>query len=331
MKVLITGGAGFIGRRLASAVAKADKIHGHADGAARPDQIILFDNVAVGLPAGPGLDDPRLKAVTGDIADADLVASLVDRETGAIFHLSGIVSAGAEADFEAGYRVNLGGMQNLLAACRRAGHVPRLIFASSIAVYGGEAEIDDRTPLTPQTSYGTQKAICEFLINDATRKGHIDGRAVRLSAVVARPGKPNLAASTFASTIIREPLMGRIAACPVGADSRMPLISPGRVIAALLRLSALDANVLGANRAVLLGGLAPTVGEMVAALARIAGENVAARVHMQPDPMIQRIVDGWPQNLVAERAAFLGLGHDKTMEDVIQAFIDEELGGAFVA
>lgn len=328
MKVLITGAAGFLGRRLTAALARARTLPG-PDGEPQPiDRLILFDREF----AEPGsVNREPAERVTGDIADPATVEALIDTDIGTIFHLSGVVSSGAEADFDLGYRVNLGGMQNILAACRAAGRAPRLVFASSIAVYGGEVEIDDRTPLTPLTSYGTQKAMCELLIADATRKGFIDGRAVRLSAVVARPGKPNRAASTFASTIIREPLMGRPAVCPVTREVRLPLVSPGRAIDAFLALQALPGATLGHRRSVLLGAVAPTIGEMVEALARVAGDTVAGRIRWEPDPAIQEIVDGWPQRVTAARADALGLAHDRSMDEVIQAFIDEELGGTFVA
>lgn len=328
MKVLITGGGGFLGRRLAAALAASGKITG-ADGRLQPiDQLILFDKkfpfelAELGVP---------VCQITGDIADPGAVASLIDREVGAIFHFSGVVSAGAEADFDLGYRVNLGGMQNVLAACRAVGHRPCLVFASSIAVYGGEENVNDSTPLTPQTSYGVQKAMCELLINDATRKGFVDGRALRLSAVVARSGAPNRAASGFASTIVREPLTGNIAYCPVGPETVMPLISPTRVSQAFIATQALPGDQLGPERTILLGALSPSVGEIVAALAAVAGRAVADRVVFKPDPLIQKIVDGWPRHILADRARRLALVHDNAINEVIEAFIDEELGGEIVA
>ena len=327
MTILVTGGGGFVGGRLIRRLASESDLWGSGSGFQNNAKITAFDQVPIELPVLP----TDIDKVVGDISDEKFVQDLIDDQVHTIYHLSGVVSAGAEENFDLGYRVNLGGLQNILAACRKAGNKPRLVFASSIAVYGGVADIKDDTPLTPLTSYGTQKAICELLINDATRKGFVDGRSIRLSAVVARPGVPNKAASGFTSTIIREPLMGRRAVCPVSPETRMPLVSPGRVCDALLTLSQIDGADLGANRTVLMGALAPTAGETVAALGRVAGATVAARVDWQIDPEIERFVSGWPQTIVAKKASDLGLSHDRSVEEVIQAFIDEELGGHFVA
>jgi len=328
MKVVVTGGAGMLGRKLGLELLEQGSLTA-ADGAASEiERVVLFD--AVPQPA-PLPDDPRLESVTGDIGDAGQVAALIDGSVDSVFHFAAVVSAGAEADFDLGYRVNLDGTRHVLEACRAGGHRPRLVFTSSIAVYGGEDVIDDRTPLTPQTSYGAQKAAGELLLNDYTRKGYLDGRALRLPTIVVRPGKPNLAASTFASSIIRDPLSGQTAICPVKAESHMPILSPRRIVAAFLHAHEMDGDALGHNRAVLLGGISPSVGEMVDALGRVAGGTVAARVDWQPDAMIQRIVDGWPQGIEAARAATLGFDHDATMDEVIQAFIDDELGGRIAA
>src|SRR6185295_9927717 len=214
----------------------------------------------------------RIAVVTGDIADRATVASLIVSGTDAVFHLAAIVSGQAEADTDLGYRVNLDGTRAVLDACRALGSTPRLVFASSLAVYGGKlpAAVGDDTALTPQTSYGTQKAIGELLVNDYSRKGFIDGRALRLPTVVVRPGRPNRAASTFASSIVREPLTGRDAVCPVTPDTVMALASPRRIVAGLVHALDLAGEALGANRSLQLPGFSVSVGEMAEAV-RCAG------------------------------------------------------------
>src|SRR5690348_11984060 len=226
MRIVITGGCGFLGRRVAL------KLLAEGSPLGPVDELVLFDNAPSALPLPK---DKRLTLVTGDIADRTAVASVIARGTDAVFHLAAIVSG--QADTDLGYRVNLDGTRAVLDACRALGTVPRLVFASSLAVYGGRLppEIGDDTALTPQTSYGTQKAIGELLVNDYSRKGFVDGRALRLPTVVVRPGRPNRAVSTFASSIIREPLSGREAVCPVAPDTVMALASPRRVVDALLR------------------------------------------------------------------------------------------------
>src|SRR5690348_540891 len=224
MRVVITGGCGFLGRRVALQLLERGDV----------DELVLFDNAPSALPLP---EDRRLSVLTGDIADSETVRRVICAGTHSVFHLAAVVSGQAEADTDLGYRVNLDGTRAVLDACRALGSSPRLVFASSLAVYGGvlPPEVGDETPLTPQTSYGTQKAIGEVLVNDYSRKGFVDGRAVRLPTVVVRPGRPNRAVSTFASSIIREPLSGREAVCPVAPDTVMALASPRRVVDALLR------------------------------------------------------------------------------------------------
>jgi nucleoside-diphosphate-sugar epimerase len=238
-----------------------------------------------------------------------------------------VVSGEAEADTDLGYRVNLDGARAVLEACRALGSCPRVIFASSLAVYGGALPpaVGDDMPLTPQTSYGTQKAIGELLVNDYSRKGFVDGRALRLPTVVVRPGRPNRAASTFASSIIREPLSGREAICPVAPATVMALASPRSVVDALLRAHDLPAAAFATNRSLQLPGFSVTVGEMAAAVRRAGGERAYARIRWQPDPPIQRIVSGWPQALAAQRAAALGFTADNGIDEVVQAFLEEDL------
>ena len=322
MKVVVTGGAGFLGRRVGLAL-----LDGKMPLPEEVDEVVLADKFAAAdLP-----DDSRLSSMTTDIADADSVRSLIDGSVGAVFHLAAIVSGEAEADFDLGYRVNLDGTRNVLEACRALPHRPRVVYASSVAVYGGEVVITDRTTLTPQTSYGAQKAAGELLLNDYTRKGFVDGRGLRLPTIVVRPGKPNRAASGFASSIIREPLQGQRAVCPVRAESRMVLLSPRKVVEAFLRAFALDGDAIGGQRTLLLGGIGPSIGEMVDALGVAGGSAAIDRIEWAHDDGIQAIVDSWPQALEAERAAALGFGVDSGFDEIVAGFVEDELGGQVAA
>jgi nucleoside-diphosphate-sugar epimerase len=323
MHVVITGGAGFIGKKLARALLERGALEA-ASGRQTVDRLTLFDVAhAEGLP-----DDRRLTSVAGDITQPAEVSREI-QGAGGVFHLAAIVSANAEEDFDLGIRVNLEGTRNVLEACRALPQPPRLVFASSVAVYGGDMPevLDDGTILTPQTSYGAQKAIGELLLNDYSRKGFVDGRALRLPTIVVRPGKPNRAASTFASSIIREPLAGEAAICPVGRDAAMYILSPRRVIAALIRAFELPAEAFGATRMLTLPGITVSIGEMVDALGEVAGAKVAERVKWQPDPTIQRIVAGWPAAVDARRARAMGFEADASFADIVRAHIEDELGG----
>lgn len=328
MKIVITGGTGFIGRRLAlKLMEKNDLDFGRGQGT--PDQIVAFD---VGEPDPPFPDDPRLETVTGDVTDPDQLRALITPDTDAVFHLAAVVSAGAEADFDLGMRVNLEGTRTVLEVCRELGTRPRMVFASSVAVFGGLVPevIQDDTHLNPQTSYGAQKAASELLINDYSRKGYVDGRALRLPTVVVRPGKPNKAASTFASSIIREPLQGSRVTCPVSEDQAMWLLSPRKVVDAFIRAAELPADAWGPHRAVSIPGITHSVREMVDALTEVAGSAVSDRIDFVPDASIQTIVSGWPMHFAANRGRELGFEADGSMQEIIQAFIEDELGGSFV-
>jgi D-erythronate 2-dehydrogenase len=318
MRIVITGGCGFLGRRVAIRLLE----QGTHDG--RVDELVLFDNAAPGLPLP---EDRRIRLVTGDIADRDTVSRLIAPGTDAVFHLAAIVSGEAEANTDLGYRVNVEGTRAVLDACRAVGTAPKLIFASSLAVYGGALppEVGDDTALTPQTSYGTQKAIGELLVNDYSRKGFVDGRALRLPTVVVRPGRPNRAASTFASSIIREPLTGHDAVCPVSPDTMMALASPRCIVAGLVHALDLPGDAFGASRSLQLPGFSVSVGDMAAALRRAAGEAAYARIAWQPDPQIQAIVSSWPLALATPRAEAMGFGRDSGIDEVVQAFIDDDL------
>ena len=314
MRIVITGGCGFLGQRVASQLLARGDV----------DELVLFDNV---LPAFPLPEDKRLSIVTGDVANAQTVRQVISVGTHSVFHLAAVVSGQAEADTELGYRVNLDGTRAVLDACRAFETCPRVVFASSLAVYGGAfpPAVGDDTPLTPQTSYGTQKAIGELLVNDYSRKGFVDGRAVRLPTVVVRPGRPNRAASTFASSMIREPLAGREAICPVSPDTVMALTSPRRIVAGLLHAHDLPADAFGTSRSLQLPGFSVAVGEMAAAVRRAGGEAAYARIRWEPDPQIQQIISGWPPALDAPHAAALGFAADAGIDEIVQAFIEDDL------
>jgi nucleoside-diphosphate-sugar epimerase len=314
MRVVVTGGCGFLGRRVALQLLERGDV----------DELVLFDNAP---PALPLPDDKRLTLVIGDIAEGAVVHRVISGGTDSVFHLAAVVSGQGEADTDLGYRVNLDGTRAVLECCAALGSCPRLVFASSLAVYGGALPpaVGDETPLTPQTSYGTQKAIGELLVNDYSRKGFVDGRAVRLPTVVVRPGRPNRAASTFASSMIREPLSGREAVCPVSRDTVMALASPRRIVAGLLHAHDLPAEAFGTNRSLQLPGFSVAVGEMAAAVRRAGGPEAYGRIRWQPDSQIQQIISSWPQALLTPRAEALGFAADSGIDEVVEAFIEDDL------
>ncbi len=320
MKVLITGGGGFIGFRLANTLLKRGTL-ANAEGKQTPiTQITLLDI------AFPPQTDPRLKCVTGDLTDKGLLAELMGGDTASVFHLASIVSGGAEADFDLGYKVNLEGGRALLETCRKQARPPRYVFASSCAAFGGDLPkiLDDSTTPNPQTSYGAQKVCCEYLTTDYNRKGFIDGRSLRLPTISVRAGKPNLAASSFASGIIREPLAGVVSPCPVSLETSVWLLSPAKVVEAFIHAHDLPSSAWGTNRVVNLPGITSSVKDMVDALRKIAGDKVANLVEWKPDARIQGIVNTWPVRFVTERALKLGFTADSDMETIIRDYIREQ-------
>jgi D-erythronate 2-dehydrogenase len=320
MKVVVTGGAGFLGARLARKLLQHGTLR-DANGIPRPiEQLVLVD-----VTAPAAFEDRRVSGVTGDISDPRLLASIIDRATTSVFHLAAIVSGMAEADFELGMRINVDATRLLLEACRAAGHCPRVVFTSSVAVFGGNLPelISETTALNPQTSYGVQKAIGELLLADYTRKGFIDGRALRLPTISVRPGRPNAAASSFASGIIREPLNSEPGVCPVGPDALMWLASPDTAIDSLIAGHELPSESLGNCRWINVAGISVTVGEMVASLERVAGPEVSARVRWEPDARIERMVRGWPGAGDNTRARSLGLPVDESIDAIIRQYMDE--------
>lgn len=324
MKVVITGGGGFIGRKLAHRILALGQLTGASGQKEAITEIILFDAVA---PPDGEFSDDRVRAVVGDITDAGLVANVIDANTNSVFHLAAVVSAGAEADFDLGYQVNLDGTRNVFQAARAANGVPRVVFASSLAVYGGEVPdtVGDQTPITPETSYGAQKVMGEFLITDYSRKGYLDGRAMRLPTIVVRPGKPNKAASGFASGIVREPLNGVDMACPVTPESRMAIMSPRTVVECFMHMHELDAEKLGASRAILLSGFSVSMGDAAAAVNAVETNRARGKITFKVDPATQAIVDGWPKTTYSDKAGALGFPSDSNIEDVIAAYIEDEL------
>jgi nucleoside-diphosphate-sugar epimerase len=244
-----------------------------------------------------------------------------------VFHFAAVVSAGAEADFDLGYRVNLDGTRNVLEACRELGTNPRVVFTSSLAAYGGDLppDVTDDTPLTPQTSYGSQKSIGEFLIRDYTRKGFLRGTAVRLPTICVRTGLPNKAASTWASSVVREPLTGVDVVCPVTPQTIMVVLSPRKTVDAFVRLHDLPADAFGPGRTLLLNGIKVTAKELEQAVGKHAGNRKVGRVTWQHEPEIQKICDGWPQGIDSARARRLGFEIDKDLDEVVRNFIADDL------
>lgn len=326
MKVLVIGAAGMVGRKLTAALLEAGQIGGRA-----LSSLTLADVVA---PTPIAAEIPVAVVATDLSVDGAATALIADRPD-LIFHLAAIVSGEAEADFEKGYRINLDGTRLLFEAIRLASQTqpyrPRLVFTSSIAVFGEPlpALIGDTQEHTPLTSYGTQKAICELLLADYSRRGFFDGVGIRLPTIAVRPGKPNKAASGFFSGIIREPLAGLEAVLPVADTVRHWFASPRSAVGFLLHAAAMDTGALGNQRNLTMPGLAATVGEQIAALERVAGPRAVALIRRQPDAIIAGIVAGWPQAFAAERASALGFRGETSFDEIIRIHIDDELSGRF--
>ena len=324
MKVVITGGTGMLGRRLALRLLANSELIGHSGDKERIYRLILVDAYE---PVEPTPADPRVEIIKADICDPKVLDKIIDDNVDSIFHFAAVVSGGAEEDFNLGYNVNLDGTRNLFESCKKVNATPRVIFTSSLAVYGGFRDIVDDTPLLPQSSYGAQKAIGEIMLNDYTRKGFLDGRSLRLPTIVVRPGKPNRAASGFASSILREPLQGSKAICPVSPETRMLILSPRRAVQAFIDVHNAESDHLGFRRGVMMNGISPSIGEMVFALKDIAGSKIADRIIWKPDSEIQRMVDSWPWFANGIIGRELGFEPDESIEEVVQSFIEDELDG----
>jgi nucleoside-diphosphate-sugar epimerase len=323
MKILITGGAGFLGQQLLQALLKQGSIRLSDDGGRTAEHeissIVCFD-VVEGRTTGP-----KILNKAGDIGDPATVAGLVDKDTGVVVHLAAVVSGTAEADFDLGMRVNLDGTRNLLDACRAQGHQPRLLFSSSIAVFGGELPpvVKDSTTPTPQGSYGTQKLIGELLVQDYTRKGFIDGRSVRVPTATVRPGSPNGAASGFASGIIREPLAGMEALLPVPEETAMWVASPRAIVGMFLHALRLAPAEWGWHRSINLPGFVVTMSQAMATLREVGGDAAVALVRRQPDAQVQKLVSTWAARFDTARATSMGFESDADFGQIVRAYVED--------
>jgi D-erythronate 2-dehydrogenase len=328
LHILVLGAAGMVGRKLTERLLR-DRRLGKRD----ISRMTLQDVVAPATPAKAGFP---IDTVTCDFAVPDVAEKRVADRPDVIFHLAAIVSGEAELDFDKGYRINLDGTRMLFDAIRLAGgdYKPRVVFTSSIAVFGAPFPdaIGDEFFNTPLLSYGTQKAIGELLLADYSRRGFMDGVGIRLPTICIRPGLPNKAASGFFSGILREPLAGKEAVLPVSEEVRHWHASPRSAVGFLIHAATMDAAAVGARRNLTMPGLSATVGEQIAALKRVAGEKVAARIRREPDVFIMGIVEGWPRNFDPKRALELGFTTaEKTFDDIIRIHIEDELGGKFAA
>ncbi|MER8971629.1 MULTISPECIES: D-erythronate dehydrogenase [unclassified Mesorhizobium] len=321
MRILITGAAGMVGRKLIARLAK--------DGTLGGRKIAALDLHDIVPPQAPVLEDVSITLHTGDLAAPGATANLVAPRPDVIFHLAGVVSGEAEANFDLGYRVNLDGTRALFDAIRLAAYTPRVVFTSSIAVFGAPFPdiIPDEFHPTPLTSYGTQKLIGEALLADYTRRGFFDGIGIRLPTICVRPGKPNKAASGFFSGIIREPLSGQEAILPVPRSVVHTHASPRSAVNFLIHAAQIDGSAVGPRRNLTMPGVAVTVGEQIEALERVAGAKAVKLIREEPDETIWAIVKGWPTRFEARRSRELGFAAETSFDEIIRVHIEDELGG----
>ncbi len=313
MRILVTGGAGFLGVRLIKTLLA---------GAGSSDDVHVVSADTVPCPA----DDPRVESRVGTITDQAFVSHIVDRDVDLVFHLAAVLSGQAESEFDTGMRVNLEATRSLLEACRAARSAPRLVFSSTIAVFGGGLPevIPEDLAVRPQSSYGTEKAICELLVSDYSRRGFVDGVACRVPTVAIRPGAPNSALSSFVSGIIREPLAGIASVCPVPLDTRVWISSPDTATANLFHASTLPAASLEGRRVLNLPGLSVTPAAMLDSLERLGGATARSLVRCEPDADTMRIVCGWPGAFEISRPLALGFRVDESIDDVVRQFMAEQ-------
>ena len=319
MKIIVTGGAGFLGSRLIRALL--------AEGGQAAGMPAFREILSVDLAPCP-VEDPRVRSVTGDIGDPAFARQIIGPDAVGIYHLAAVLSGQSEQDFDLGMRVNLGGTHALLEAARATGRAPRFIFASSVAVFGGEMPevVPESMALLPASSYGTQKAIGELLVNDYSRRGYVDGRVCRLPTISVRPGKPNSAASSFASGIIREPLAGIASNLPVPPDTRLWLSSPDTVAANLRHALAVDGARIGTWRTLNMPGICVTAAEMLASLERVGGAAARALVSQEQDRRIIDIVCSWPGDLDVARPLALGFTRDRDFDAAVRQYKDAYVG-----
>ena len=318
MRIMVIGAGGMLGAKLIARLAREGVVGGR-----KIDHLTRVD----AIPCAPIAADFTLETISCDISAAGVANQLMAARPDLIFHLAAIVSGEAERDFDKGYLINLDATRYLLEAARAAGHCPKIIFTSSIAVFGAPFPdvIADDYFTTPLTSYGTQKAIGELLLSDYSRRGFVDGVALRMPTVCVRPGLPNAAASGFFSNIIREPLVGLPAVLPVPDTVRHWFASPRAAVGFLIRAAAMDLGVLGARRTLNLPGLSCTVADQIEALRRVAGDKAVGLISRVADPAIARIVDGWPQRFDAARAIALGFAAEDSFDVIIRSHIEDEL------
>jgi nucleoside-diphosphate-sugar epimerase len=320
MNILVTGAAGFLGRRLIEALLQRGSLTDRQGAKQAITRIVAFDKVPLS-----GIDDPRVQVVCGDIADAQVLEGLVTADTDSVFHLAAVVSSQAEQDFDLGMRINFSATHHLLERIRSLGTCPKWVMTSSVAVFGGQLpdQVEDEQVWAPQSSYGTQKAMNDLLLADYSRRGFVDGRSLRMPTIVVRPGKPNMAASSFASGIIREPLNGQDSVLPVPLETRLWLMSPAQAINNLIHGHELPGEQLTQSRVINMPGLSISAGQMIDALRRTAGDAVANRVRLERNPAIEKIVGSWPGSFTAGYAKRLGFTADHDFADVIGQFIAE--------
>lgn len=318
MRIAILGGGGFLGQKLSQALATAGTLRGAPISEMTLADVVAPAPVAAGFP---------IHTLTLDISDRAAVDAAIPDGTDVVFHLAAIVSGQAEAEFDTGLRINLGGSMNVFDRCRALGTGPVVVYASSVAVYGGDVPnpIEDHTILNPQTSYGAQKAMGELLLTDYSRKGFFDGRGLRLPTVTIRPGKPNKAASSFVSSIFREPLQGEPAVCPVTPDYPVWISAPRNTVANLIHAAEIDGAALGTDRCLGLPGMTATIGDMVEAMRRVAGDAPVNLIRWERDPAIEAIVLGWRADFRPERARRLGFAEDRSFEDNVRWFLDDDI------
>ena len=317
MHILILGGGGFLGRRLAEELIK--------NGGITQGKLVHLTLLDIAF-AEERIPDSRLEYIQGDFSDETTIKNILQQQPDVIFHLAAIVSGEAEKNFELGMKINFHASLQMLELCRKLAIHPRLVFASSCAVFGGDVSkvVTDETVPKPRSSYGIQKAMVELLINDYSRRGFIDGRSLRLPTIAIRPGKPNAATSSFVSSIIREPLRGKTASYPVPPETPCWILSPKQVIQNFIHAANIDEKLLGEDRVINLPGLTVSVREMINSLEQIAGPEVIKLISYEPDAFLQSIVLTWPPYFETVRAKELGFVSDSSIEEIIRSYIAEE-------